>query len=662
MNILANKLISLFRDSKRYSGAAVLVFLLFILVVPQSAHAGVVSFFTEMGIDTLAVLITTVFSVLQQIFALILAMVAAAFDAALSFSLGNTFTMNSAVSQGWTTTRDVTNLFFIFIMLAISIATILRIEQYGAKALMARLIIVALLLNFSMPLTKVIIDSSNILALVFYSPLTTQKTSDGKSISLSGVISNKFNIAKTIDQPTDKTIATTKLNNDYAAAEKACWANAEIAFRSNYGNKVATDCVATVAAAKIIEESNLNVIYGENPTLNNRLVAIAQNQFFGVVYTIIVTFILLALMVLFIIRGIVLGLLIVISPMAFLFMVLPRTQSYASQWWGALFNQAFFAPVSLFFLYLSLSFTPSFGPSLLTYIYMITILLASIIFAQKLGAVGASAAIAWGQSAYKGAKGFAGRQTIGRGAAKLDEKYGERLRAFSPTAGGWAVDQFKRVGGDFTKGRKAEVDAAAAMEDPVLQARALSKMSSAKQKQFANSVSLPKLQKLALINPALGATLKGYLSTDQKEKWDEYEKKKQKETDESNRKTQLNAEINNSAAIDPSRAKKLLNLVLPKDIREMSEEGRKGFDETVEALSKLGATFEEATSELAKTNPKLAGYISSGPTKAMLEAQFYTHNTRPAPLPLPETPVEREKRERAERLAKVNVPDNLTME
>lgn len=71
------------------------------------------------------------------------------------------------VTSAWAITRDIANMFFIFILLFISIATILRIPEYGAQTLLPRLIIVALLINFSLPLARIVIDVTNLLAVEF---------------------------------------------------------------------------------------------------------------------------------------------------------------------------------------------------------------------------------------------------------------------------------------------------------------------------------------------------------------------------------------------------------------------------------------------------------------------------------------------------------------
>jgi len=93
-----------------------------------------------------------------------------------------------AIQIGWEVVRDLSNIFFIFILLFIAIATILQIEKYGTKALLAQVIIVALLINFSLFITKVVIDASNIFALQFYDSLTA---SGG---SISATILNGLNL------------------------------------------------------------------------------------------------------------------------------------------------------------------------------------------------------------------------------------------------------------------------------------------------------------------------------------------------------------------------------------------------------------------------------------------------------------------------------------
>lgn len=93
------------------------------------------------------------------------------FNAIISLSLSsNLFTM-PFVPSAWGVVRDMSNIFFILILLYIAIKIILGMGGSEVKKMIARVIIVALLINFSMFFTQVVIDSSNILALIFYNKL-----------------------------------------------------------------------------------------------------------------------------------------------------------------------------------------------------------------------------------------------------------------------------------------------------------------------------------------------------------------------------------------------------------------------------------------------------------------------------------------------------------
>jgi hypothetical protein len=63
--------------------------------------------------------------------------------------------------------RDISNVFFILVLLYVAIQTILGLS-HETKKVVVHVIIMALLINFSMFFTKVVVDSSNMWALVFY--------------------------------------------------------------------------------------------------------------------------------------------------------------------------------------------------------------------------------------------------------------------------------------------------------------------------------------------------------------------------------------------------------------------------------------------------------------------------------------------------------------
>ncbi|HTL39441.1 MAG TPA: hypothetical protein VL306_01375, partial [Methylomirabilota bacterium] len=76
-------------------------------------------------------------------------------------------TMPLFVDVGWSIVRDFANMFFILIMIVIGIASILRIETYNYKHLLVKVILMALLVNFSKVIAVAIYNAFNLLLAVF---------------------------------------------------------------------------------------------------------------------------------------------------------------------------------------------------------------------------------------------------------------------------------------------------------------------------------------------------------------------------------------------------------------------------------------------------------------------------------------------------------------
>ena len=334
-------------------------------------------------------------------------------DAAIDYSITNAGKGSLAVvEQGWVLARDVANLFFIFILLYIAIATILQLSSYGMKSLLAKLVIIALLVNFSLVITKVIIDGSNILASEFYSKIKNIKDTSGKTHTLSEALVSGLN-------------------------------------------------PQTLFGVSTSKEGEVKLEGGKDATL----IQIWIIGSFGGIMLLVIAFVLFAAAILFVIRTAVLWLLMILAPLAFLFMVLPKTKSYADQWWDKLFNQAFFAPAYLFLLYIVInivskgtileqlkadnqSFGTAFGSPndanvklILNFAILIVLLIASLIVAQRMGAVGAGTVQSWGKAAGKWGRGVAGRATRRTAIARpmravAESKWAQRFAAASPRFGG----------------------------------------------------------------------------------------------------------------------------------------------------------------------------------------------------------------------------------
>jgi len=79
----------------------------------------------------------------------------------------NNFIAAPAVINGWVIVRDLCNMFFVVILLIIAFATILRLENYSYKKWLPKLILMAILINFSKTICGVLIDVAQVVMLTF---------------------------------------------------------------------------------------------------------------------------------------------------------------------------------------------------------------------------------------------------------------------------------------------------------------------------------------------------------------------------------------------------------------------------------------------------------------------------------------------------------------
>lgn len=88
-------------------------------------------------------------------------------DQLISLATYNKFVVSTAVVNGWVIVRDLCNMFFIVVLLIIAIATILKVEMYSYKKLLGRVVIMAILINFSKTVCGIVIDFAQVLTLTF---------------------------------------------------------------------------------------------------------------------------------------------------------------------------------------------------------------------------------------------------------------------------------------------------------------------------------------------------------------------------------------------------------------------------------------------------------------------------------------------------------------
>jgi hypothetical protein len=110
---------------------------------------------------------TVVGWILSPIIALFGKLVVLLLDILVSIAQYNGFIGSTAVSYGWVVVRDLCNMFFVLILLIIAFASILRIDSYNLKTWLPKLIIMAVLINFSKMICGVLIDFTQIVMLTF---------------------------------------------------------------------------------------------------------------------------------------------------------------------------------------------------------------------------------------------------------------------------------------------------------------------------------------------------------------------------------------------------------------------------------------------------------------------------------------------------------------
>ncbi len=79
----------------------------------------------------------------------------------------NDFINAEAVKKGWVIVRDISNMFFVVILLLIAFGSVFRIEEYQYKKLLGKLLIMAVLVNFSKAITGFFIDVAQVVMLTF---------------------------------------------------------------------------------------------------------------------------------------------------------------------------------------------------------------------------------------------------------------------------------------------------------------------------------------------------------------------------------------------------------------------------------------------------------------------------------------------------------------
>lgn len=276
--------------------------------------------FISCGMATFANLILTIATN-------VLMMAGTSFDYAVDYSLDMSKRLDDFkfVSNGWGVLRDVTNLAYIFILLYIAINIILGNSGYQDKSLIAKVLVTAVFVNFSLFGAKVIVDATNIAALQFYNLITPASTSSNNA--------NKDSNAKSL---------TSQFMNLF---------NLQSIFGN--GDKASTNSVLSSVDAAANSSNSSSDKYSQPETWWR----IAKLCVLGTVFVIAVTVVFFAGAFLFISRTVVIFFLMLFASLAVASRALPATKSHFDGWLKKLINNAIFAPIFMGLIYIFVSAT-----------------------------------------------------------------------------------------------------------------------------------------------------------------------------------------------------------------------------------------------------------------------------------------------------------------
>ncbi|MFA6354612.1 MAG: hypothetical protein WCX12_02945 [Candidatus Paceibacterota bacterium] len=343
---------------------------------------------------------------------------------------------SAIVQNGFQVTLSIANLGFLTALIVIAVATILRRETYGIKQLLWKLIVAALLVNFSLVFVGVIINFSDQLTNYFLKAFPGQ--GGGSIITNNPYDAGASNFAERLVvafQPQQYLAATGGKdggNVDLATRANAGWGS----FASTAGSSIG-QMLAPIASIIMVTLGLITIV-----------IILAVFSFMLVV------------------RYIYLSILIILMPLAWVAWIFPSMQKHWGEWWGKFLKWTFFAPIVIFFMWLVITtgsvmgndqntgspfygveanfsstaggltggisnfFGGAFTPIILTFLKGIVLVLlmgGGLMVANSLSITGAKAGIAAAQKLGKGVQGYAVRKGKQIGTAPFRGKAGQTL-------------------------------------------------------------------------------------------------------------------------------------------------------------------------------------------------------------------------------------------
>lgn len=212
---------------------------------------------------------------------------------------GSTGLLNRAVVyELWKFIRDFFNLFFIFSLLLVAFSTVFRIEKYSINKMLLSIVLAALFVNFSFPISRFLIDAANV-PMYFFAKQMMSAT----------------------------------------------------------GQSSSSDALAASALSSTRIEQILLPARNEDKSVNYKNTDISK-LFLAIVFMFLFSITLAVLAIMFVVRLTALVVLVIFSPIGFVAAAIPidALKKFSGQWWDNFNKYLIFGPVAMLMLLVTVRF------------------------------------------------------------------------------------------------------------------------------------------------------------------------------------------------------------------------------------------------------------------------------------------------------------------
>ncbi len=315
-------MLNLFSFIGRRKKVFCLIFIVSLLTIlaPQVADAGLDDIWNTLKSLPISIPLMGIAYVFKGM-AILQEMVAGIFGGFMMYVLGGDFihlsytnpATNPIIDVGLSVTQGLANIVIILTLVYIALATILGLGGYETKKLIIRFVLIALLVNFTPVICGLVVDPANIILGFFLSDAALDEP--GGHSTYFGWVGNAGKVEDS-------------WRSGQAKEKRRKWKNP--LFQLAIRGEIWAIC---------------NIIVG---------------YVFLIIYYVIATLLYIIYTLLFLVRYVIIWILVILSPLAFVCLILPkgsRTRAYWNYWWNHFFQWVTVGVWAGFFLYLGKRFS-----------------------------------------------------------------------------------------------------------------------------------------------------------------------------------------------------------------------------------------------------------------------------------------------------------------